>query len=64
MTATTVRPTDPTPHPTTYLTTQGAPLVRTIRDTWLIYRRSLILTLRQPVWVIMGLAQPILYLLS
>ena len=33
-----------------------------LRDTWLIYRRSLILTLRQPVWVIMGMFQPILYL--
>ena len=29
-------------------TTQGVPLVRTLRDTWLMYRRSLILTLRQP----------------
>ena len=49
-------------HPTTIRTTQGAPLVRTVRETWLIYRRSLILTLRQPVWVAMGLIQPILYL--
>jgi ABC-2 type transport system permease protein len=32
------------------------------RDTWLIFRRSLILTLRQPVWVIFGLMQPVLYL--
>jgi ABC-2 type transport system permease protein len=32
------------------------------RDTWLIFRRSLILTLRQPVWVAFGLMQPILYL--
>jgi ABC-2 type transport system permease protein len=37
--------------------------MKTIRDTWLIYRRSLILTLRQPVWVVMGIFQPILYLL-
>ena len=36
--------------------------MKTIRDTWLMYRRSLILTLRQPVWVAMGLFQPILYL--
>jgi ABC-2 type transport system permease protein len=36
--------------------------VKVLRDTWLMYRRSLILTLRQPVWVIMGLFQPILYL--
>jgi len=55
---------DPT-HPTTTQiapTSQGAPLVRTVRDTWLIYRRSLVLTLRQPVWVAMGIFQPILYL--
>jgi ABC-2 type transport system permease protein len=32
------------------------------RDTWLIFRRSLILTLRQPVWVAFGMMQPILYL--
>lgn len=37
--------------------------MKVVRDTWLIYRRSLILTLRQPVWVVMGLFQPILYLL-
>jgi ABC-2 type transport system permease protein len=37
--------------------------MRTIRDTWLIYERSLGLSLRNPVWVIMGIIQPILYLL-
>ena len=37
--------------------------MKVLRDTWLMYRRSLILTLRQPVWVAMGLFQPILYLL-
>jgi ABC-2 type transport system permease protein len=37
--------------------------VKVLRDTWLIYRRSVILTLRQPVWVMMGVFQPILYLL-
>ncbi len=37
--------------------------MKVLRDTWLMYRRSLILTLRQPVWVIMGIFQPILYLL-
>ena len=36
--------------------------MNTLRDTFLIYRRSLILTLRQPVWIIFGLMQPILYL--
>lgn len=33
-----------------------------LRDTWLIFRRSLILTIRQPVWIFMGLMQPVLYL--
>ena len=37
--------------------------MRTTRDTWLIYQRSLVLSLRNPVWVIMGILQPILYLL-
>jgi ABC-2 type transport system permease protein len=37
--------------------------MRTIRDTWLIFDRELWLTLRNPVWVIMGIIQPILYLL-
>ena len=32
------------------------------RDTRLIFKRSLILTLRQPVWVAFGMMQPILYL--
>jgi ABC-2 type transport system permease protein len=36
--------------------------MQTLRDTWLLYRRSMILTLRQPVWIIMGIFQPILYL--
>ena len=36
--------------------------MKLIRDTWLIFRRSLILTLRQPVWVVFGLMQPVLYL--
>jgi ABC-2 type transport system permease protein len=40
----------------------GAPTVNLVRDTWLIYRRSMMLTLRQPVWVFFGLMVPILYL--
>ena len=36
--------------------------MNTLRDTLLIFRRSLILTLRQPVWILFGLMQPILYL--
>ncbi len=37
--------------------------MRVFRDTWLIFERSLTLSLRNPVWVIMGILQPILYLL-
>jgi ABC-2 type transport system permease protein len=36
--------------------------MRTLRDTWLIFRRSLILTIRQPVWIIFGIMYPVLYL--
>lgn len=36
--------------------------MRIFSDTWLIFRRSLTLTLRNPAWVIVGLMQPILYL--
>lgn len=32
------------------------------RDTWLIFRRSLVLTLRQPVWIVFGMMVPVLYL--
>jgi ABC-2 type transport system permease protein len=36
--------------------------MRLIRDTWLQFRRALWLTLHNPVWVFVGLTQPILYL--
>jgi len=36
--------------------------MRTVRDTWLIFRRSLILTIRQPVWILFGIMYPVLYL--
>jgi len=32
------------------------------RETWLLFRRKLLETLRQPVWVVMGLTTPLLYL--
>jgi ABC-2 type transport system permease protein len=32
------------------------------RETWLIFQRSIRMTLRSPVWLIMGMIQPILYL--
>jgi ABC-2 type transport system permease protein len=36
--------------------------MKTIRDTWLIFRRSLVLTIRQPVWIVFGMMVPVLYL--
>lgn len=33
------------------------------RDTWLIFGRHVLITLRSPVWVAFGLAQPVTYLL-
>ena len=32
------------------------------RDTWIVFSRAMRLSLRQPVWVVFGLLQPILYL--
>ncbi|MHB8644692.1 MAG: ABC transporter permease [Thermomicrobiales bacterium] len=37
--------------------------MRTTRDTWLVFQRNLGLTLGNPVWVVIGLVQPLLYLL-
>ena len=36
--------------------------MKVARDTWLIFERSMFLTLRNPVWIIVGLLQPFLYL--
>lgn len=47
---------------TTTTITREVPAMRLLRDSWLIFGRSMRLTLRQPVWVIFGLMQPILYL--
>jgi ABC-2 type transport system permease protein len=47
---------------TTPSTIERTPRMRTIRDTWLIFRRSLVLTIRQPVWIIFGIMYPVLYL--
>jgi ABC-2 type transport system permease protein len=33
-----------------------------MRETWLIFTRAMRLSLRNPVWVIIGLIQPVLYL--
>ena len=36
--------------------------MRFLTDTWLVFSRAMRLSLRNPVWVILGLMQPILYL--
>lgn len=36
--------------------------MNTLRDTWLIFRRSLVLTLTNPVWILFGIMVPLLYL--
>jgi ABC-2 type transport system permease protein len=37
--------------------------VKLARDTWLIFARQLQLLLRQPVWIFVGVFQPVMYLL-
>lgn len=37
--------------------------MHTLRDTWLIFQRSMWLTIRQPAWLIFGMTTPVLYLL-
>jgi ABC-2 type transport system permease protein len=44
-------------------TSTRSPFMKAVRDTWLIYRRSLMLALRNPVWVIIGITQPFFFLL-
>jgi ABC-2 type transport system permease protein len=41
---------------------EGNQPMQLARDTWLIFRRSLVLTIRQPVWVVFGIMYPVLYL--
>jgi ABC-2 type transport system permease protein len=33
------------------------------RDTWLIFERQMLLLLRQPIWIFVGVFQPVMYLL-
>ncbi len=37
--------------------------MKLLRDTWLIFSRQMTLVLRNPVWVIVGIVQPLYYLL-
>jgi ABC-2 type transport system permease protein len=37
--------------------------MKLLRDTWLIFQRQALLQLRQPVWIFVGIFQPVMYLL-
>jgi ABC-2 type transport system permease protein len=36
--------------------------VKTLRDTWLVFQRHTLLMIRTPIWVFLGITQPIVYL--
>lgn len=57
MTATTTPTTRHAP-----MTFERTPRMNALRDTWLIFRRSVVLTLRQPTWLLFGIMYPVLYL--
>ncbi len=44
-------------------TTTTSPVLRFLRECFIVYRRQLRMNLRNPAWVIIGMAQPVLYLL-
>ncbi|BCB79953.1 ABC transporter permease [Phytohabitans flavus] len=37
--------------------------MKLLRDTWLIFQRQMVLVLRNPVWVVIGILQPLYFLL-
>ncbi|MER7272977.1 ABC transporter permease [Dactylosporangium sp. NPDC000244] len=37
--------------------------MKVLRDTWLIFQRNMLLMLRSPLWVVLGIAQPVVYLI-
>ncbi|MGI5214269.1 ABC transporter permease [Plantactinospora sp. CA-290183] len=37
--------------------------MKLVRDTWLIFQRQFLLLVRQPVWLFVGIFQPVMYLL-
>jgi len=37
--------------------------MKLLRDTWLIFQRQMLLVLRNPVWVVIGILQPLYFLL-
>jgi ABC-2 type transport system permease protein len=37
--------------------------MKTLNDTWLVFQRHMLLMLRSPIWVFLGVAQPVVYLI-
>src|SRR5689334_23164565 len=37
--------------------------MKLLRDTWLIFQRQVLLVLRNPIWLMVGIFQPVCYLL-
>jgi len=37
--------------------------VKLLRDTWLVFQRQVLLMFRTPIWIVVGILQPICYLL-
>lgn len=37
--------------------------MKVLRDTWLIFQRQLLLMARSPMWIFLGVAQPVVYLI-
>jgi ABC-2 type transport system permease protein len=37
--------------------------VKLLRDTWLVFQRQVLLMVRTPIWIVVGILQPICYLL-
>jgi ABC-2 type transport system permease protein len=37
-------------------------LTKLLRDTWLIFQRQILLVIRNPIWVIIGIVQPLYFL--
>jgi len=36
--------------------------VKVLRDVWLVFQRNMLLMLRSPLWVVLGISQPVVYM--
>ena len=37
--------------------------MKLLRDTWILFERNMLITLRNPIWVVVSLMQPLYFLL-